>query len=160
MVPATPIPVPKVDDPLKIEWSDGPAGVRERLDAIDQIIGGASEVSTLAIDTVRGYVAEIMKMLKSNPAYDSILVDKDMHNVMLFVRSSVTLAKSGFETKSTKRTVKELKTAAAADFDLSNLMSPTPKAKSKANGSPAATGFDLSDIAAMDTTAITAKTRR
>src|SRR5690606_40432430 len=44
--------------------------------------------SDLKIDTVRSYVRVIFQELKENPELDSILIDKDIRNVMMFIRET------------------------------------------------------------------------
>lgn len=89
--------------------TSGPAGFRAVLDYLDELIGTTTQIQLIQMDAARSHVKTIMQQLVSNPEYDEILVDKDVHNVMVFVQSSVTMAQAGFVQKKQTKEKKEAK---------------------------------------------------
>lgn len=121
------------------------------LDDFDAMIAASNGgISELQIDGARKYVSEIMMELKQNPDYDSILIDRDVHNVMLFVRASRQYATASFVTqkkKSAERAEKKAAKTGGLSFDMS-ILTGAEKAKSDLLAS------DLASFASLDTSAI------
>lgn len=92
----------------------GPADFQMTLANLDTLIGEQTGISQLQIDMARKYISEIMITLKTHPEFEGILVDKDVHNVMLFVQSSMNMATAGFIEKKEKKATTAAKKQNAA----------------------------------------------
>ena len=134
-------------------------GFKQMLDDFDSLIAAADGgIGQLQIDTARKYVSEIMMELKKNPDYDAILIDRDVHNVMLFVRASRENAVADFVTQKKKAAERADKKAAkmgTMQFDMSILSGDAP-ASNKAALAAAA----IAEFATLDTSNIPAITSR
>jgi len=85
VVPPT-LPV-AVDNASNSPVSHTPESLKSRLDSLDAIISSELGISTLTLDAIRAHVMEIMVTLKGQPELDSILIDRDVHNVLAFIRN-------------------------------------------------------------------------
>lgn len=118
------LPVPTVIEPEEdVEIESGPEGMRVKLDRLDKMIIANSGIDQMSVDTARKYVQDIMIELKTHPEYMGVLVDKDIHNVMTFVRESMNLAQKTFQEVANKRQTKAIKDSKKPQtkFDLSGL---------------------------------------
>lgn len=66
---------------------DKPLSFKDRLDELDRLIQLDTGITAFTIDTVRSHVKQIMVDLKEQPELDSILIDRDVHNILLFIRT-------------------------------------------------------------------------
>ena len=107
------VPVPQV--------IEGPADFQRVLDAFDHLASTTLEFDELTIPGVRRYVMDIMVALKTNPEYDGILVARDVHNVMKFIRASKQITEAGFVVTAKKREKKEAAKKNRAVFDMDML---------------------------------------
>jgi hypothetical protein len=122
-------PVPTVIEVDEVEIESSPEGMRAKLDRLDRLIIAGSGVDQTSIDTARNYVQDIMIELKTHPEYSGVLVDKDVHNVMSFVRASMNLAQKTFTEVANKRTAKEMKPKKTnTKFDFTGLGDPSLEA--------------------------------
>jgi hypothetical protein len=62
--------------------------VRQLCDRIDSLIEGNDALAGPALIETRNYVQQLMITLKSRPEFDSVLIDKDVRNVMKFIRAT------------------------------------------------------------------------
>lgn len=67
---------------------DNENSVRGLCDTIDQMIEGNDALVGPALIQTRNYVQQLMITLKSRPEFDSVLIDKDVRNVMKFIRAT------------------------------------------------------------------------
>jgi hypothetical protein len=86
-------------------------GFKERLDELDRLCMSELGLSPYTIDTVRGHVKVIMTDLLQQPELDSILIDRDVHNVMKFIRYVKEDAQASKESITAKRETKAKKTS-------------------------------------------------
>ncbi|KAK0039441.1 hypothetical protein Bpfe_031118 [Biomphalaria pfeifferi] len=95
--------------------------VRNLLDAIDSTIESFQDkLAGPGLITLRNYVQSLMVTLKQHPEFDSILIDKDVHNVMRFIRAVRGEALAARDIKEVKREVKKAKAAATPAKGLSS----------------------------------------
>lgn len=135
----------------------GPQGFKARLDAFDAMIMAEAGINQQQLDAARNHVATIMVELKENPEYDGMLIDRDVHNIMLYVRASASFTKSEFvlvNEKKTKAAVKKSNSKINTTFDLSLLtgiaMEPTTKIeKAASRGVDAFADLNVDDIVAQ-----------
>jgi hypothetical protein len=92
----------------------GPANFQHTLRQLDTLVGESTGIQQIQLDIARKYVMEIMVTLRTHPEFDGILVDKDIHNVMVFVQSSMNLATAGFVEKKAKAATRESKKKASS----------------------------------------------
>jgi hypothetical protein len=142
----------------------GPADLSLRLKTLDDLIVSSAGLSQLQIDTARKYVMDIMICLRVNPEFDSILAAKDVHNVMVFVQKSISMAQADFVEKKEKATKRAQKIAATPkmNFDMAlfdNIGNPGVKALPP-GGKRANVTFDLSDFGSMNTDEVEAKGKK
>jgi hypothetical protein len=83
--------------------------VRELCDKIDAMIAADQMVAGPSLATLRNYVMTLMMTLKSKPEYDSVIIDKDIRNVMTFIRSTRQESLDLREIKTTKKAVRAAK---------------------------------------------------
>lgn len=95
----------------------GPDMISERLARLDRLANEIG-ISQINIDAARGYLKEVMVELKVHPEYESILIDKDVHNIMKFVRASQTKVGAEREKLTQKRTASAAKAMTAPKFNL------------------------------------------
>lgn len=109
-------------EPLtNVAHKDGPANFRENLDAFDRILIATGGIDKLNLDEIRGRVRACMIDLKANPEYMDLVIDKDVHNIMKFMRESVKYAGESFTAKQVAKAKKETKKKIAAEIDFSAL---------------------------------------
>lgn len=157
-------PVPTVieaEDDEVVESS--PEGMRAKLDRLDKMIIANSGVDQTSIDTARGYVQDIMVELKTHPEYSGVLADKDVHNIMTFVRATLNLTQKTFQSTAEKRTKAATKKAGTTKFDFSGLGDTSIEAKpvskqAKQLSQASAAGLDA--FANLNIDSIAAKIRK
>lgn len=86
-----------------------PMGMAERLDELDRLIMRDNGISAFTLDAIRGHVKIIMIQLKEEPELDAILIDRDIHNVLSFIRHVRVDAMAAQTVKAEKATVKSRK---------------------------------------------------
>ncbi len=67
---------------------ESPEEVRQLCDRVDQMIESNEALSGPPLIELRGYVQRLMITLKERPEFDSIVIDKDIRNVMRFIRAT------------------------------------------------------------------------
>lgn len=68
---------------------EGPAGVRQLCDEVDRLMTDpAIGLSHLSMPTIREYCRRLMITLKNHPEYDSVILDKDVRNMMAFIQAT------------------------------------------------------------------------
>ena len=130
----------------------GPEGFQAKLDGLDRLIMEGQGLSQLTLDTARGYVGAIMTELKTNPEFDPLLKDRDVHNIMTFVQSSTQRATTVLTKAKEKREIKQAK-GVNTTFDFSDIgdlgavaKTPAQKAIAAATSVDAFAGLDLDSI--------------
>lgn len=127
-------PVEKVltRDELSIKQLDaeamltGPAGVRELLDEVDRLVTSDEKMpSGLHLPFLRDYVRQLMITLKEHSEYESIFLDKDIHNVMKVVRALRREAMEVLETRKVKRATREAKASSPGSARASKIKKAT-----------------------------------
>lgn len=101
----------------------GAEGFKAKLDKLDSLIIAGQGIDMLSLDTARAYVRDIFVEVQQNPEYDSLLVDRDVHNVMMFVQASTLVAGMDIKKKQVKAEVRALKKV-NTQFDLSGFGDP------------------------------------
>ena len=91
---------------------------QERLDLLDSLIQADLKISKFSFDSVRMHVRQIMIDLKEQPELDSCLIDRDVHNILRFIR---TVKDTALETHVVKKVKKETKAkkGGVGDFRIS-----------------------------------------
>lgn len=79
---------------------------QERLNHLDTLIQADLKISAFSFDLVKSHVRQIMIDLKEQPELDSCLIDRDVHNILRFIRS---VKDTALETHVVKKTKKEAK---------------------------------------------------
>lgn len=151
LIPYAPIPEAEQSTILR-----GPAGFKEKLDKLDNLIVAGAGITQTTLDTCRHYVADVMMELRKFPEYDSILIDRDVHNVMMFVQQSTSQASKDFAKKGEAREKKASKAVAASQFDLSGLGDMTTLDKKPGSSSV----ISLVDLSSLNIDNIAAKANR
>lgn len=161
----TPQPEPVVDIQSELNALDKTAvmvpaeGFKQKLDDFDALVSAASGIGKTEIDGARMYVSTIMTELKEHPEYEPILIDRDVHNVMLFVQASRNMATANFvvqKEKAAKRVSKKAE-AASMTFDPTIMLGDMSK-DSRLNQAMADSG--LADLANLNLDSIPAKDSR
>ncbi len=137
----------------KGEQPTGPAGFQEKLNRYDAIVGKLTSIDPIMHAVVKGHVKAIMVDLNSSPEMRELIIDRDVHNIMLFVQASTASADKHFEQVATKRIKKEANAksenkaniGSALDDLLLSFGAPKPK--------------DVNAVATLNTDAIKPKTR-
>lgn len=109
------------------------SSVRHLCDAIDTLIESHDRLVGPSLITLRGYVQTLMVTLKARPEFDEIIIDKDVRNVMRFIRTVRETALATRETKMVKKAVRETKKAKSAPVEsaFANAFSQVMKAQMK-----------------------------
>lgn len=94
-------------DAGEAEVLSGPAGFQRKLDRLDELIAEDNDIGPMTIDSVRKYVMQIMIDLKEQPELDSCIIDRDVHNVLAFIRATKVDAVETRETAKIKREKRE-----------------------------------------------------
>lgn len=94
--------------------------VRALCDDMDAHIVANPLLKGPILSVLRAHVAALMVTLKQNPEFDSVMIDKDVHNIMTFVqatREEATMLRDVKTDKKTKRVVtKEVKKITESAF--------------------------------------------
>lgn len=94
--------------------------VRELCDQVDHVMAEDKQLSMADYATIRGYVMQLMITLKSRPEFESLLIDKDVRNVMRFLRATreeaMALRDVKTEKKATRGVKKERTTKIGSDM--------------------------------------------
>lgn len=85
--------------------------VRELCDRLDNMIGdkAAPDLQGPNLFEIRNYVQTLMITLKSRPEFDSVVIDKDVRNVMKFIRATRQEALELREVKTVKKATRAVK---------------------------------------------------
>ncbi len=112
--------------PEAIAEAEGPMDFQSRLDEVDRLISLDHKIGVMTVDAVRAHVKVIMIELKENPELESCLIDRDVHNVLAFIRTvkdNAVVERVVSKEKSEKRAkAKASKGSAAFNFFDSNLL--------------------------------------
>lgn len=104
-----------------VEKAEGPMNFQDRLNELDRLIQLDAKIGEFTFDAVRGHVKQVMIDLKTQPELDSCLIDRDVHNIIAFIRSVKQDATKVIETTKVKRVAKSKKGKPSFDFDLSKM---------------------------------------
>lgn len=96
----------KIDSKLAI---DNETSVRALCDHIDTLIESNPKLIGPPLVDLRNYVQRLMITLKQRPEFDSVIIAKDVRNVMTFIRAARGEALELREVKTTKKAVRGLK---------------------------------------------------
>lgn len=88
-----------------------------RLAALDELCQTESGITPLIHDTVKSHVRAIMVDLRENPEMRGLLLDQDMHNIMMFIQSSTTIQDTKIEKVAVKREKTKKTAQISASFD-------------------------------------------
>lgn len=94
---------------LKLPTRD-PKDFKGLLDRLDEVITSQLGISKLTIDSIRGYVKQIMMDLQTQPDLDALLIDRDTHNVLKFIRyvkDDAVIARGQIQDKKTAKAKKK-----------------------------------------------------
>lgn len=98
----------------------GPDDMKDRLAKLDELVMSDAGLNQITLDIARGYCKDIMVALKTEPELDSILIDKDIRNIMLFIRTTESSAVEAKETR-VKKVTKTTEAKARKDKIKANL---------------------------------------
>lgn len=98
-----------------------PSLFKQNLDQLDELIKAEHGLSAFNIDMVRGYVKQIMVDLQMQPDLDAILIDRDVHNVLMFIRHVKDQAVESRTATATKKATKVAKAGRLGDFKFAPL---------------------------------------
>jgi len=88
------------DRKAEVIFRELPIDFKELTNNFDDLLAKSAGITMVNIDTARAYVKRIMTDLKEHPEYDRLLIDRDVHNIIKFVRS---LKETALETVEVKR---------------------------------------------------------
>lgn len=91
------------------------------LDNFDQLINSEFGIHAITQDKIRGYVKEVMQTLQTEPELDAILIDRDVHNILFYIRSTKDKAIETRAVAKEKKAVKAKKAGRFKDFDLDSI---------------------------------------
>lgn len=93
-----------------------PESVRELCDRLDAMIGdkAAPDLQGPSLIEIRNYVQTLMITLKSRPEFDSVIIDKDVRNVMKFIRATRQEALELRDIKTVKKATRSVKKESTA----------------------------------------------
>lgn len=111
----------KAEALTKASVLDSKENVRALCDKIDSLIVGDAMVSGPSLAILRNSVMTLMMTLKSRPEFDSVIIDKDIHNVMKWIRSTRQESLDLREIKTTKKAVKAAKKEGLGSVKMNNL---------------------------------------
>lgn len=135
-----------LDTPTEETIPPGPDGFKYKLDMLDALIQRDAGINGAMLGVVKGRIKDIVKELKEFPEYDGLIIDRDIHNIMLFMQQSVNQAKADFVQKDKKRTTKAIK---AAKFDFGESLANGPLAlEGPTLDLDALSGLNLDDVKA------------
>lgn len=93
-------------------------GFKDRLDELDRLCMSEFGVSKLTVDAIRGHVMVIMKTLQTEPELDNILIDRDVHNILTFIRFVKNEAVASRESTQAKKETKAKKALKLGGFTM------------------------------------------
>lgn len=96
-----------LDDKTRMLQSE--SEVRDLCDEIDGLIEGQRSIQGPNLIYLRTYVERLMITLKKVPEYESVLIAKDIRNIMSFIRSTREAALELREVKTEKKAIREVK---------------------------------------------------
>lgn len=88
---------------------DSPDAVRRICDAADALIESNPDLVGPPLFELRNYVERLMVTLKQRPEFDSVIIDKDVRNIMKFIRATRGEALLLREVKTVKKATKAAK---------------------------------------------------
>lgn len=63
-----------------------PLDMKSRLDELDRLIQRDNGISAFTFDAIRSHVKTIMIQMKEEPELDALLIDRDVRNILRFIR--------------------------------------------------------------------------
>lgn len=114
----TPVPTPKLQLPTVVQQNTpvvyaeqvegAPKETRFKiiLDNLDKAMSTQFGVDMVTIDTIRGFIKEVFQDLQREPELDALLIDRDVHNIIKFIRSVKGMAIEAQVEKKVKTKVK------------------------------------------------------
>ena len=106
---------------VEVITEDFIGGFKERLEKLDRLIQVDTNLSSYTIDAARNHVKQIMIDLKEQPELDSCLIDRDVHNILRFIRSVKDTAIQEKAVVKVKKAAKAGKGRSGASLDLDSL---------------------------------------
>lgn len=91
-------------------FNEMPVDFKELLDRFDTLLKRDTGINDFNIDMIRAYVKRIMMDLREHPEYDGLVIDRDVRNVIAFIRST---KEKAIEAASEKKEKSEKKKANA-----------------------------------------------
>lgn len=91
---------------------------KDRLQLLDNLVSSELGISPYTVDVIRSHVKQIMMDLVTQPELDAILIDRDVHNVLAFIRYVKVDAAEAREVVKVKKTAKATKDSKFRSFDL------------------------------------------
>lgn len=91
---------------------------KDRLDMLDSLVSSELGISPYTIDVIRSHVKHIMMDLVTQPELDSILIDRDVHNVLAFIRHVKVDAAEARTVTKVKKETKVKKDSKFRNFDI------------------------------------------
>jgi len=94
---------------------------KDLLDNFDSLINSEFGIHPITQDKIRGFVKEVMKTLQTEPELDAILIDRDVHNILHYIRSTKDQAVASRAVTKEKKAVRAKKAGRFKDFDLDSI---------------------------------------
>lgn len=91
------------------------------LDNFDHLINSEFGIHPITQEKIRGFVKEVMRTLQVEPELDAILIDRDVHNILHYIRSTKDQAVASRAVAKEKKIVKAKKAGRFKDFDLDSV---------------------------------------
>lgn len=101
----------------RIESINGPEDFRSMADELDNMLATETGVSVVNIGVLRSYVQRLSVALHNNAEYESMLLDKDVHNILRVLRSMHQMDMSDYAEKQEKRVTRSTKKAISGKTD-------------------------------------------
>lgn len=133
-------------DNLPAPAVDGATAFKMELDQLDSLLFRdiPDQINPVNYDGVRNTVKRIMADLKANPAYDQLMIDRDVHNIIAFIRAT---RRSAVDTNLVRAAKAEVK---ASSKSRRNVTFNIADDDSFAGAKPAARKLTADDIAGME----------
>lgn len=107
-------------------FEEVPKDFKETLDRFDMIMQRDQGDIDFDLPHMRNYVMRIMVDLKENPEYDGLIIDRDVHNIIAFMRrlkgQAITIANEKTTKAQAKASKPKVGARFAMDFDNIDLM--------------------------------------
>lgn len=99
------------------DWPLDPAEkIQAMLKKLDEMISSETGIEDIKMQLARGLVRDIMIDLKEQPELDSLIIDRDVHNIMYFIQHVKLQAVAANQGTKERKVKKEAKTARSSAF--------------------------------------------